>query len=88
MPDTASETALTRLRIKACNETNNCSIVLKETGTGTQMKVAYEMSAQQSAKILGLFRTKMAVSAQINAETGEVIQSKKPWWSFLAIQSQ
>jgi hypothetical protein len=88
MPDTASETALARLRIKVCNESNNCTIVLKETGTGNQTRLTYEMSAQQSAKVLGLFKTKMSVEAQVDAETGEVIQSKRPWWSFLAVQSQ
>jgi hypothetical protein len=88
MPNTASETALTRLRLKVCNETNNCTIVLKETGTGNQTRLTYEMTAQQSAKVLGLFKTKMSVEAQIDAETGEVIQSKRPWWSFLAVQSQ
>ena len=30
MPNTASETALNRLKLKNCNEENNCNIELKE----------------------------------------------------------
>ena len=26
----------------------------------------------------------MDVEAQVDAESGEVIQTKKPWWAFLA----
>jgi opacity protein-like surface antigen len=84
MPDTASERAIERLQLKVCNSDNNCSIELKEVGSGEQVKVAYEVQAQKDARFLGLFKTKMNVQAQIDAETGEVIQSKKPWWAFLA----
>ena len=27
---------------------------------------------------------KMDVEAQVDAETGKVIRTKKPWWAFLA----
>jgi len=30
MPDVASEAALSRLRLRVCNETNNCTIELKD----------------------------------------------------------
>ncbi len=88
MPNTASERAMERLRLKVCSSENNCSIVLKEVGTGNQARAAYEVQAQKEARVLGLFRTKMNVQAQIDAETGEVIQSKKPWWAFLASESE
>jgi len=86
MPDTASETALARLRMKVCNETNNCTIQLKEIGQGNQTKAVYEMKVQKQSKVLGLFKAKMQVQAQVDAENGEVIQSKKPWWAFLATE--
>jgi len=88
MPNTASETALARLRIRVCNESNNCTIQLKEVGTGNQTRAAYEVQAEKQAKVLGLFKTKMQVQAQIDAETGNVIQTKKPWWAFLASESE
>lgn len=88
MPDTASEKALERLRIKVCSEENDCQIELKEVGQGEQVRAAYEVQVQKQAKFLGLFKTKMQVQAQVDAENGEVIQSKKPWWAFLASESE
>jgi len=84
MPDVASETALSRLRLKTCSEENECQIELKEVGKGNQTRVAYEIKTQRQSKFLGLFKTRMKVQAQVDAETGEVIQTKKPWWAFLA----
>ena len=84
MPNTASETALQRLRIKNCVEEDGCSIELKEVGQGEQTKLAYEMKTQRQSKILGLFNARMQVQAQVDAETGEIISVKKPWWAFLA----
>ena len=85
MPDTASETALARLGAK-CEE-NNCTIELKEVGTRSQVKAAYEIKTQKQARVLGLFQVKMQVQAQVDAENGEVIQTNKPWWAFLATES-
>ena len=88
MPDTASETALARLRLKVCSEENNCTIQLKETGNQEQAQLAYEMKIQKQARILGLFKTRMQVFAEVNAENGEVIRTGKPWWAFLASESE
>ena len=88
MPDVASETALARLRLRVCSEENNCTIELKEVGFGEQAKVAYEVQAQRHFRILGLFKTKAQVKAQVDAETGEVFSIKKPWWAFLAVESE
>ncbi|MBU1203793.1 MAG: hypothetical protein KKG60_01860 [Nanoarchaeota archaeon] len=88
MPNTASETALQSLRLKNCVEEEGCSIELKEVGQGEQVKVAYEIKVQKQYRFLGLFKTKMQVQAQVDAENGEVIQSKKPWWAFLASESE
>jgi len=84
MPNTASETAIAILQLKNCNSDNNCSIQLKEVGNGEQVRASYEVQSQKEARILGMFKTRMKVQAQIDAETGEVIQTKKPWWAFLA----
>ena len=84
MPDTASQTAVERLQLKVCSEENQCQIELKEVSDGEEIRAAYEVQAQKEAKVLGLFKTQMTVEAQIDAETGEVINSNKPWWAFLA----
>ena len=84
MPDVASERALERLRLKACSADNNCSIKLKEVGSGNKTQLVYELQAERHSKLLWIFRKKMQVKAQIDAETGELIRVKKPWWAFLA----
>jgi len=86
MPNTASETALQRLRLKNCVE-EKCSIELKEVGQGEQTKLAYEMRTQRESRVFGLFKKRMQVQAQVDAETGEVIRVRKPWWAFLASES-
>ena len=86
MPDTASETAIARLRLNQCNQSNNCTIELREVGSGEQVRAAYEIQAEKQVKVLGLFQAQMQVEAQIDAENGEVLQSGKPWWAFLAVE--
>jgi len=89
MPDTASQTALTRLGLKVCNETNNCTIVLKETGTGNDTKLTYEINAEKKAKLLFLFSVKEKLKAQVSAETGQIAGNiEKPWWAFLAKEEE
>lgn len=82
MPDRAAENALEQLRLRVCAE--NCEIELKEVGNGNETRAAYEVKAQKQARILGIFGSKMNVEAQVDAETGEVMNTKRPWWSFMA----
>lgn len=84
MPDTASERALERLRIKVCNESNGCSIELKETGKGNETLAVYEIKAKKQFRLFGLFGIQSQVQTEVNAENGEIVDVKKPWWSFLA----
>ena len=85
MPNVASRTALRRLRLKVCNESNNCTLELKEVALRrNETRAAYELQAERHFRILGLFRAKARVRAQIDAENGEVVSEKGPWWAFLA----
>ena len=86
MPNTASETALARLRLKVCNESNNCMIQLKEVGMGNETKPAYEIQIERHSRILGIFEKKMQVGVNVDAETGEILKEHKPWWAFLATE--
>jgi hypothetical protein len=86
MPDRASQTAIERLRINFCSEENNCTIELKEVGSGDKVRAVYEVRAKKESRVLALFKKEMRVSAQIDAETGELVKSKKPWWAFLATE--
>lgn len=78
MPKTASETAIAKLGKL------NFTIELKETGKGDNIKPIYELKAKKQGKILGIFKVEGEVSTQIDAETGDIISTKKPWWAFLA----
>jgi hypothetical protein len=84
MPDSASLRALERLGLKVCNESNNCTIQLKETGKGNETRASYEMQAERHFKLLGLFSMKAQVRAEVDAESGNVTATHGPWWSFLA----
>jgi hypothetical protein len=84
MPDTASEKALERLKLKVCLP-ENCIIQLKDVGTGQTEKIQYEVQLERHSKILGIFKKKMQVRADVDAETGDV-KLHKPWWAFLAMQ--
>jgi len=87
MPEVASKRALERLRLKVCSIDNNCTIELKEVGKereGNSTRLAYEMQIERHSRILGIFKTKMKVKAQIDAENGNVLDINKPWWAFIA----
>ncbi|MFH1248952.1 MAG: hypothetical protein V1660_02265 [archaeon] len=88
MPDTASERALESLKLNSCSSENNCTIVLKETGVGTKdNSIKYEIQIERHAKLLGLFRIKIAERAEVDAESGDT-KVKKPWWAFLAVETE
>jgi hypothetical protein len=90
MPNRASENALARLRLKICNQSQNCSIELKEVGQREENKtrLAYEVQSERNFRILGLFKARARVMAQVDAETGDIVQVKKPWWAFLAAEPE
>lgn len=80
MPDRASEKAIERLRMNTCE---NCSIELKEVGRGDSVGMAYSVKTKTRAKILGLFNTNVNTEVEVDAETGEIIRTRKPWWAVL-----
>lgn len=84
MPDRASETAIARLKLKVCSEENNCTIELKEVGSDNELKAAYNVKAEKQVKVIGLFKAKMNIEANVDAETGEIISTKVPWWASIS----
>jgi len=84
MPDVASQRALERLKLKFCNESNNCTMNLKEIQNKKETRGAYEMQIERHKKLLGLFKMKAQERTQIDSETGEVISVNRPWWAALA----
>lgn len=53
-------------------------IELKENG-----HIEYEMSSDVEGKLLGFIPVKMKYRASVDAESGEVVSSKKPWYKFM-----
>jgi hypothetical protein len=86
MPETASETALARLRLKVCNETNNCTIQLKEVGKDNETRASYEIQIERHTRILGIFRAKVQNKVHIDAESGNITAVEKPWWTFISAE--
>ncbi len=82
MPDQASKIALERLKAK-CVE-RNCTIELKEVGSGNKSRLTYMIETEKDSRVLLIFKKKMKVEAQVDAETGKIIKARKPWWTFLA----
>lgn len=77
MPETASERAIERLGEL------NFTIELKEVGEGKRARAVYELTGNKQGRFLGIFKITARVQAQIDPETGEVVKTIKPWWSFL-----
>ncbi len=84
MPEVAAERALEKLRLKNCNESRNCTIELKQVGEGNKTQAIYEARVQKEFRLFGFIKRNREVLTQIDAETGEEIQTRRPWWSFLA----
>lgn len=82
MPDKASEIALEKLGFKGFE------IELKEVGKGDNLKAVYVAEGNESGKFLGIFKVKLNLEAQIDAETGEVINFDRPWWAFLVTSAE
>ncbi|MDO8459478.1 MAG: PepSY domain-containing protein [Nanoarchaeota archaeon] len=79
LPETASETAIAKLGQLGFN------IILKEVGTGNKTKAIYYLEAEKEYRILGIFKRNSFIEAQIDANTGEIIAVKKPWWAILTV---
>jgi len=82
MPDRASLNALKKLKAKC--EKEDCTIELKESGNFENVKPVYVVETEKDSRIFFIFPKRMVVRAEVDAETGEIINVKKPWWAFSA----
>ncbi len=78
MPDKATDTVL-----KGETGTKVESIKLI-TANGSSVDPKYEFDTTKDVKLFGLFRTKMSVKVEVNADNGNIEKTQKPWWSFLS----
>ncbi len=47
-------------------------------------KPLYIINGKKQAKVLGVFPATLKIESKVDAETGEVVSTSKPWWSFIA----
>lgn len=78
MPETASQRAIERLGELGFNAT------LKSNSNKNGWRAYYELNGEKEGKMFGLFKVNGEVSAEVDAETGNVIKTHKPWWAFMA----
>ena len=81
MPNVAAKVALERLQARCYG---NCSVELKQVGSGNETKAAYVLQTEKRARLLGFIPVFMNVQAQVDSTDGVVLSVNKPWWSFLA----
>lgn len=53
------------------------------TLTQSEQKPVYEISGTNPVKILYVFPVSLTIESKIDANSGEIISVRKPWWSFL-----
>ena len=73
LPDQVKEKIRERLSRQLGDET----ISLDENGT-------YQYQGEDNARLFAIFPVKVAVQAQLDSTTGQIVELKKPWWAFLA----
>ena len=61
---------------------------MSEGSAEKQTRANYEVRTQRNSKVFGMFKARMNVQAQVDAETEKFIQVKKPWWAFLATEAE
>ncbi len=49
-------------------------------------RVIYHIEGNKPGRFLGIFKFAMRVTTEVDAETGEVIKTSKPWWAFLVAE--
>lgn len=82
LPNVISERALEVFNTR-CEE-RNCTLELKEVANGNKTRLIYELSTDQNSRVILFFKNKMPVKAEIDAETGDIVSIKRPWWAWLA----
>jgi hypothetical protein len=74
LPENASETAKMRV---------NYQLIKTVDIEDSDGNAYYAVKGIQAGKILGLFSTQMDVQTDVDVQSGDVTQVRRPWWNFL-----
>ncbi len=58
---------------------------MQQVAVTSQTDTTYEVAAKKEVKLFGFWDVSAHVTATFNAQTGEIVSVKKPWWAFLAV---
>lgn len=83
-PKQAAATAEAELNVNDC--ATQCEMRLEETKHNGESRAAYKVTAYKRARFLGLFPLKLSTSTEIDAQTGAVIKTARPWWASISTQ--
>ncbi|MBT4257605.1 hypothetical protein HOD88_00275 [archaeon] len=75
-------------RIREQLHTQNISIELEEKVHKNIPKVIYNIEANKNGKFLGIFKMKLKIEEEIDAETGELLKMNTPWWAFMVSEDE
>jgi len=78
LPEVAAE------RAREVFRSRNMTLVLKEVPQEENATLVYEAEGNRTLALFGLFKIRANLRTQIDAESGEVVETSRPWWSFLA----
>lgn len=81
LPHQAADRAREALRL--FEEEFEISAELKEKVYEGVPRVIYDIESRVPGRFLGIFNINSRVGVEIDAETGDVLRERKPWWSFL-----
>lgn len=70
-----------KLKIQNCSCENIQIVEIKNSQN--QNRIAYQIIEEQEGKIFGLFRKKVRVQVNMDVETGEIINIKRPWYMWM-----
>lgn len=71
----------------SCKE--ECEIEIdEETNVNAEEVVVYEVTVQKQARVLGLWNAEMDIEAKVDVQTGQVINTDRAWWFFLASEAE
>lgn len=79
LPENASIRAIEKAKAKC--EANNCTVELKEVSINRTKYAVYQVTVEKETKLFGFIKRKVHFFVSVDAETGNVIVVKKPWWA-------
>jgi len=73
------------LAFEELQATGNFNFELTEITNEGITKAVFKATATDQGKFLGLFNINVNLETLIDTDTGEIIQTERPWWAFLVV---